>query len=325
MRKIILLFLLVLSAVLLTGCTSTDARTNSVSLGSSFNGGDSSIKISFAEEAPPAKIRDQGLQPFSVRVLVENEGEYDVADNEAFITLTGFDPQTIGLSDNSKSIFALRGFKKQGSNTIPGGKQQVVFDNLKYVDSVVSGTVPLTLYANICYPYQTKATAVVCINGNTVPALDDKSKICEIEGNKDFANSGGPIQIANVKQYPLGQSSIQIQFDIVHKPTSKDGNVYEPNSIDSDCKINGASPSSSEALFKRDKVQYTVNTGLTGLDCESTGKGTNTVTLASDKYTVTCIQDTFGEEEYPKPIQITLDYDYIDRISKVINIEHIQK
>lgn len=324
MKKAMLILGIVMM-LLLAGCTSTGDKQNGFELKTSFNGGDDSVVMSFGEEAPPDKVRDQSLQPFSVRLLVENMGEYDIPSEGGFVTLSGFNPTDLGLEDNSKPLLNLRGFKKQGDNVIPGGKQQVVFDNLRYVNSVVSGSVPLTIYANVCYPYETKAFAVVCINGDTVPALDERAEICELEGDLQYANSGAPVQIENVKQYPYGEHSIQFQFDIVHTPTSADANVYERGSIDSQCKINGASASGSDALFKRDKVTYTVDTGISGLNCESTGTGTNTVTLTSNKYTVTCIQDTTGQEEYPKPITITLKYDYLDRISKTINIEHIQR
>lgn len=326
MKKAILI-LITITLLLFAGCSSGGSNTkqNSFELTSSFNGGDGAITLEFGEEAPPDKVRDQELQPFVVRLLLRNTGEYEIPENSAYVTLTGFNPADLNLADNSKPLVSMRGYKKQGDNVIEGGTQIVTFDNLKYINSVVSGSVPMTIYANVCYPYETKAFAVMCINGDTIPALDKRAEICELEGDKEFANSGGPVKIDNVKQYPFGQHSVQLQFDIIHTPTSEDANVYERNSIDSDCKINGASPSGSEALFKRDKVTYTVETGIAGLNCESTNSGTNTVTLTGDKYTVTCIQDTENQEEYPKPITITLKYDYLDRISKTINIEHIDR
>jgi len=325
MKKILLILGLALM-VLVSGCTSgSNARQNGYNLGESFNGGSDALTFTFGDEAPPAKVRDQSLQPFSVRLLVENLGEYDIPENSAYVTLTGFNPADLGMTSTSKPLGQLRGFKLQGSNLIPGGKQQVVFDNLKYVESAVSGSFPLTMYANICYPYETKAFALLCINGNTVPALDKKAEICSLEGDKPFANSGAPVTIANVKQYPFGESSIQVQFDIVHTPTSPNANVYESGSIDSQCQVGGVAPSSSDALFARDKVTYTVASGIAGLNCEGTGTNTNTVTLTANTYTVTCVQDTTGQSEYEKPISIVLKYDYLDRQAKVVEVEHIQR
>ncbi len=322
--KRLLILMGLFSLLFFAGCeSSSDANQNGYEL-ASFNGGESGVDFSFAQESPPDKVRDQGLQPFSVRILVENNGEYDIPENSAYITLDGFNPEDLGLTETSKTLMALRGVKKQGTNIIPGGKSQVVFDNMKYVNSIISGTIPIKIYANICYPYETKSVGILCINGDTVPAIDSKAQICELEGDKQYANSGAPVKIENLKQYAYGKNSIQIMFDIVHIPTSSDANIYEPGSIDSNCNINGVSASSSDALFKRDRVKYTIDTGIPGLNCESTGTNTNIVTLTDNRYTVTCIQDTLNQAEYEKPISITLDYDYLDRKSKSINIEHIQ-
>lgn len=325
MKKILLVLSIVLM-LFISGCTSsTSGKKNGFELGS-FNGGSDALSIEFAPASPPEKIRDQSLQPFSVRLVVENLGEYDIPENSAYITLSGFNPADLGMTaaQTTSTLIGLRGFKKQGDSLIPGMKNPVAFDNLAYVNEVVS-TMPITIFANICYPYQTKAFAKICINGNTVPSIDTKAQICEIEGDKQFANSGGPVKIENVKQYPAGSSSIRVQFDIVHTPSSTDASVYEPNSINSQCQIGGFSASSSDAYFKRDKIKYTVNTSISGLNCDATGTNTNVVTLTNNRYTVSCIQDTTNQPEYENAMVVTLDYEYLDRISKSVQVEHIQR
>lgn len=327
MKKNKILLIMGLAVMMLfSGCTGGTTNSTPGTL-QSFNGGSDALTFEFGSDTPPASVRDQSLQPFSIRLLIENIGESDIAENSAFIKLTGFDPNALGITeaDTSKEIIALRGIKKQGDNVLPGGKHQVIFSGLKYVDDVISGSYPLTFYANICYPYETKAFALVCVNSDTVPAIDDRAQICELEGERQFSNSGAPVKISNVQQYAHGEHSIMIQFDIVHNPTSSYANIYERGSIDSDCQINGFSASSANALDKRDRVKYTIETGISGLDCDGTGLNTNIVTLYDNIQTITCIQQTEGQAEYEKPISISLEYDYLDRVSKTINIEHIQK
>ena len=325
LNKKIIIILGVIFLLILSGCTSSKSKANQNGFElSSFNGGDKAVDFSFEPNSPPTTVRDQGLQPFSVRLLIENNGEFNIPENSAYIKLDGFNNADLGLKINSKPLLALKGVRKQGSNVIDGGKQQVVFSNLKYVNSVVSGSIPIKIYANICYPYQTKAMALVCINGNTIPAIDKKAQICDLSGDKKIANSGAPIKVTNFKEFPYGKHSVQFTFDIVHTPTSPDANVYELGSIDSNCNINGSPASTSKALFKRDKVRYTIDSGISGLNCEGLGTNTNIVTLTNNKYTVSCIQNTLNQNEYEKPISIKLDYDYLDRKSVNINIEHIQ-
>ncbi len=317
--------ILIIVMLFIAGCSTTNSKNdeNSFQL-SSFKGGDNGLTLSFENNAPPKVVRDQGLEPFSIRLLIQNMGETNIKENTAFVNLDGFNKANFGIENTSKPLLALRGVRKEGSNVIDGGKEQIVFSNLKYNSSVISGSMPIKIFANICYPYETKVVALVCINGNTIPALDKKAEICSLSGEKKIANSGAPVKVENFKEFPYGRHSVQFVFDIVHNPTSEDANIYENGSIDSSCRIDGFPASSSQALFKRDKVIYKVNTGIPGLNCEGTGNNTNTITLTNNKYTVTCIQNTYGQNEYEKPISIFLYYDYLDRKSTVINIQHIQ-
>jgi len=326
MKKIITILLLAV-LLLFAGCSSggnSSSKQTSFEIGA-FNGGDDAVTFSFVDNAPPSKIFDQSLQPFTVRLMIKNSGEADIAEGTGHVVLDGFNPSDLGDGDFTKDLIQLNGVKKQGSNTIPGGRQQVTFENLRYTNSVVSGVVPIKLYANICYPYKTNSMALVCINGDTTPAIDKKTEKCQIDESKQFANSGAPVQIENFEQYSYGSSAITIQFDIVHKPTSDSANIYAINSIDSNCDINGATPRSNDAITYKDKVKYTVNTGLPNLNCGRTNLNSDTVTLIDNKFTVTCIQDTIGQDEYEKPISIQLDYDYFDRISVDVDVEHIEQ
>jgi hypothetical protein len=320
MKKLLLFMTILL--LLFTGCSNSDTKKSGYEL-DSYNGGNVGVEFNFAENMPPEKIRDNGATPFNIRITAENKGEYDVPENEIFVSLTGFNPSDFNLNDASKPMQALRGVSKRNNEVVPGGFSQVIFNNLKYSPSIVSGSIPINLFANICYKYQTRSTALICIKGDTYSTIDENNEICSIDGDKKYANSGAPVSIENVKEYPYGENSIQIQFDIVHKPLSQNSQIFEEGSLDNKCNIEGKSITSSEAIYKKDKIKYTVETGLDGLNCEGTNSNSNMITLSNNKYTVTCIQDTTGEVEYEKPIFITLDYDYFDRKSKSITIEHV--
>lgn len=330
MKKIITL-LAITVLLLLAGCTSgtnTGAKTSGFQLEGSFNGGNDALGFKFESGMPPEKIKDNSIGTFDIRILVENLGEADVAKDTIHVSLTGFDLAQFNVKEKSKSVASdLRGFKKQGANVIEGGKQFVMFNGLQFKDSIVSGTRDETISANICYPYETRAVAVMCVSGNTLIGYDNKYENCPVEGEKQYANSGAPVQIENVKQYSAGESKILLQFDIIHKPAGTYGSIYEVGSFDSECKVKGNTLGSVNAKQSENKVTYTVDSGISGLNCEGTGKNTNTVMLAdTGKYTVSCEQSTQGlGEAYEKLARITLNYDYVDRISQTVKIEHIER
>lgn len=323
-RNIVILFIVMILGV--AGCTTGGDGTTNVGVSGAFNGGDRALTYAFAEGAPPERIRDGGLQPFQVRVRVQNSGEYDISEGSGFVTLTGFNPADLGLTQTSQALPFMRGFKKQGNNVIDGTVHQATFNNLRYEPELPSGSTSQRIFANFCYPYQTNSLARICIAGDTLRSFDGESTICELEGAKEFANSGAPVRIENVEQFPAGTSSIQIQFDIVHTPTSDEGRLFQAGTLDSQCNVNGNSPSSADADLLSDYVRYTVDTNLPlGLNCENTGTGSNQVQLTNNRYTVFCIQDTTGQSEYERPIDITLEYDYLERISTDVTVEHISQ
>lgn len=311
--------------LVLGGCTSGESnkKKNSFNLDGSFNGGNKALVFEFGDDTPPSRVFDGGRQPFNIRLLVENQGEFDLAEGVGHVSLSGFNPADFGVTEISKAIPALRAVKKQGDNVIPGGKQTVIFSGLKYMEELPSGVHTQTMYANLCYPYETKSLISMCINGNTLQAYDSDGEICQINEKKAYANSGAPIVIENVEEYSAGSTKVQIKFDIVHKGLSAEGRVYRSGSLDTNCKIRGNGITSTEAVLDENYVTYTVDSGIPGINCESTGTNTNTVLLSSKKATVYCTQDTVGQEEYEKPVTVTLNYDYFDRKPVTIQIEHI--
>ena len=311
------------SVLIFAGCTdSSDQRTSGYSL-DSFKGGSQGLVFSFDEGMPPNTIKDQGITPFNIRIIAENKGEYDIPENSAHARITGINPADFNLQETAKTFPPIFGFSKQGTSERPGGVQNVMFSNVQYVGTLLSGSYNFDLNVNVCYPYQTRAVVEMCISESTISGLNPDFQNCEIEGNKRFANSGAPVRIENVRQFVGGQNRIQIQFDIVHNPRRSSGTLYKPGSIDNQCNINGQSP--SDAFFERNHVKYTVNTGIPGLVCGNSQDNSETVVLSNDRTTVVCFQDTAGQgEAHNKLASIILEYDYLDRISKRMTVEHIR-
>ena len=329
--KKILYVLIVAIMLLFAGCSgsSSSAKQNSFELEGAFNGGDEALTIEFSDGQPPATIKDGGIQPFPIRILLENVGETDIAEGEGHVSLSGISFTEFGITteDASQAMPELRGVRQQGDNVIPGTKQFVMFQGLKFMSDLGSGTQDKTILVDLCYPYTTQARASICVSGNTIQGYDNDLEVCELDGNKQFANSGAPVQIENVVQNTAGASSIQIQFDIVHQGKSSNGRVYRSGSLDNECKVNGDPVSSTNAALEENYVTYTLDAGdlTSGVDCGATGTNTETVLLSEDKTTVFCTIDTTGQEDYEKGVNIELEYDYFDRTSVTVEIEHVER
>ncbi len=329
-NKVIIMMMSLL--VILAGCSSGGNSGSSGGSGinvDSYTGGSQALTLEFAPEAPPEKIRDQGRFPFSVRILVENVGEYDIEENTAYVALAGTDASVLGLNETSRFIPQLRGVQKTGTDVRSGGRQAVSFTGLKYTENIGAGTATVPLLAYACYPYKTQVQGSLCLSGNTYQDYDSDVAICDIESTRDSASSGAPVRVENLEQRAAGESTVEFQFDIVHSPTSNLGRLFRENSIGSECFIGNNSPTSSSATNFEDYVYFEVSTGLESslnLECSSEIQGetpnTGTARLYDNRATVYCTQDTTGLTEQQKLLKIDLTYDYLERIQTNLLIEH---
>ncbi len=325
--------------IFLSGCgegtssTGSNVKTANFGLDSSFVDGNGGLTFEFQKNSPPEIIRDQSLEPFFVRFYIENLGEYNIPQNGSHIAISGFNKVDLNLDDHSQELKELRGVKLQGSTgEIPGGSQLITFANLRYMREVMGTNFPLTIYADICYPYETNSVVVACMNGDTTIAIDEQNKICELDNDaiENFANSAGPVKIENVKQYRNGEHSINLVFDIYHIPLSDTAELYGTNSFNNDCALKDQ----QSQYTNKNKVEYVVNTGLSGsINCDVTGNPSNSINLYPDnngddsskhKYTASCEIDTTGLGEFLTPIKITLKYAYRERKSKTVGIQHVR-
>ncbi len=308
------------------GCDANtdDTKQNALVLTGAYNGGDNALSLKFVDGQPPSKIRDGGLQPFNIRMLIENLGEYTIPENKTHVCLSGINHKEFGIEDSSLDIPELRGVKKQGTNTINGAILPVLFSNLKYYPELPAGTNKQKILVDLSYPYKTKALISLCVSGNTLQTQDKTLKVCEIEGKRTFANSGSPVQINNVIQTPAGPNSLMLQFDIIKK--SKSGRIYRPSTLDEECRVLGNSVASSEASMSENYVEYIVDTnGVGSISCGGSNQNSEVVLLTNSKTTVYCTIDTKGEQDYEKPISVELNYDYFERFELSVDIEHVAR
>jgi len=321
-NKNLILVLLVSILVLVSGCSSgTDAKKSSFNLKDAFTGGSEGLKFEFMSDQPPKNILDGGISPFNIMVQVSNVGEFDIPVNSSHLVLSGINPIDFSITKTSQLVPQLNGVKIQKGNTLDGATLPVMFPGLTYLPNV-SGSSTQKIGVDICYPYRTTSLINACVSGNTLRSSTDSLTICKLDGKKDFANSGAPIQIENVKQFPNGKSSIQVQFDIVDKSKSKNGRIFRVNSFDNNCKIAGNSVASTDAILSKNYVTYTFDAKGLPVVCQGKTKS-GEVLLANGKSTVYCTIDTSGQQDYEQTFAVYLDYSYFDRIETSILVENV--
>ena len=308
MGRLIYIFVIIFTI----GCTRTTTRTRPET---NIHVGYEGLEMSFVKDAPPTEVYDRDY-PFGVNVRFENVGEYDIPANKIKLQITGIDPSDFGgvqLTNTNDEELRGASIDPQG-NAIEGGIANIDFSGLQA--SEITGKVEFNIRAKACYPYGTTTVSQICILEDLLGTTrkSGETPFCDPNANKDFENSGAPVQITNFRQSVTGKDKLSFTFDISHVG---EGRVYELNS---EC---------NPSLDKKDKVHVKVDTGLSNLECSGLeGKTEGNVVLygtgQAEKRSVVCTQVVPATRtDNEKQVRIELTYDYQQSITQPLVVTHI--
>lgn len=258
-----------------------------------FVGGSKGLVLSFLAGAPPDEVFENSS--FSIGVKLNNQGEYTIPASKANVTLGGISTTLYKITNASRTNQAnLTGRQLIGGEKIPGA-----FEILTYNATAPDypGNTEVTLAASVCYPYESLGVITACIKENLFTQTTGAPEICKVSGDKTVYNRGAPVQVSSVKEVPYKD---KIGFNVKIKNKGS-GYVYGENS---NCSKNGNYVSVSASLSN---IDVTCNP--------------SEVLLTDGTGSTFCSADISGVSgDYEDLLQITLKYDYRDRITKKIKI-----
>ncbi|MBU0756614.1 MAG: hypothetical protein KKF44_00985 [Nanoarchaeota archaeon] len=312
------LVILVIILLVFTGCEDGDSGT--VSTSDPYLGGQDGIQMKFLEGLPPDYVFDNGGYGFGIAIQLENVGESSVDPNNAQVEIIGINPKDFNLNsqdDLRKNIDGeLVGAKKNfNGDKLPGGLTVVEFSDLNYMIDL-PGNTGLKLRAELCYQYTTFTSTKLCIKRNVLENLNNQ-KICELSGEKNPQNSGGPVHITSMKETPMGQDKIQLAFIIKNvKPVP--GIIFK-SGTGCDDRINNPDIN---------KVYLDFITDIDGVRpvCQGFAEGhRGEVTLyGGEPRIVTCTLDISGVDSiFEKVFQVNLEYNYLQYIERPLEIRDV--
>ena len=322
MKKFSIVLVLMVLAVLITGCGPTQSTTSTA-----FVGGTEGLRTSFLPGNPPDAVFDGGSSSFSIVVKLENVGENSIKANEGYVKINGLDPGTYGVSTFKKNFDSpIDGARKNfDGSVLNGGVATIEFGGLKYTP-VISGNLQQTVWADICYKYVSKSVANLCIKQNPELLIADK-KICDVEGEKSPQNAGSPIQITSLKENFAGNGKIGITILISH--TGNGDNFFDDRATECNDVESNNQRGKVHVLVKPVKLGgKTITPVCSGLS-ETRGSNEGYLRLFKDssgkaQYPLYCTVDaTSTDSIFEVPIETELTYLYLQHIEKVITIRHV--
>lgn len=304
MRTIVLI-VLVCCALFMAGCEAEDGTTTLPE--DQFIGGTEGLIIAFEENSPPAEVYDGGATEFDVVIKLENKGESLVEKDNVHVKLSGIHPSDFGKSETDFVLNApddLVEVQRDPSGRVLDGMPTFVeFTGLSHDERIAGAALSFPLRADVCYLYTTLAGLKLCVRENLQQPIP--GGLCDVAGQRTFANSGAPLQISNVAQQARARNKVGFTFDITHAGV---GTFYEKGS---DC--DQTDRKKSKRVFVR------VESGIPGLTCTGLvpggdGAAEGSVQLFDEKRTISCTQEFSSLGDYELPVSIELTYDYLQSI-----------
>lgn len=306
-RGLILLSLLIL---VLAGCQ-IGGGPKKPTANSPFIGGTQAIDIAFVENEPPAHVLDNSQEAFFTTLLLRNSGEFTVPRNGLIASLSGIPQKSFNLKSlNVVNARDISGATKDLDAVHPGAEELLEFGEARYtIDIPASFTTQLR--ADVCYTYQTKAVANLCLKKNVVSRkkVDD---VCDVTApTVTIYNSAGPLQAADLRQTSVGSNRVKLSFKVKNVGT---GAVYEPGAFTSVC---------AGQDNQKDMVKLTLTSPEQAFTIECNqlnNKNSGVVRLVNKEKDITCTIDTTNLQEVTFQNLLLLQMDYMYRTAVVTSL-----
>ncbi len=318
MRKLILALVFM---IMLAACEDTGSGTLLTT--DPYIGGKEGLQMKFIDGMPPDYIFDNKGYGFGIGVQLDNVGEANVQPENAYVEIIGINPTDYGKGSQQDLIrrmtSPLSGAKKNSDGTISsGGREVVEFSDLNYQGDL-HGNAGIKIRAELCYNYQTYTSTKLCIKKDLLRNVGN-AKICEPNGEKNPANSAGPVHITSLKESPMGTDKIQISF-VVQNVKEIPGLIFKKGTVCDDAVNN---PDMNKVWVEVTSDINGVKPECSGLQ-EGTGRSQGYITLyGGEPRTVTCSIDLSSVDSiFEEILEIKLDYNYLQFIERPLEIRDV--
>lgn len=301
-------FFLIIALLLLTGCGAFGGGKGEPPVSAEFAAtGTEGIVMQFVPDQPPNKVYTQSSLSFLIEI--RNRGTYTVPSAAFF--LTGFDPYI--LPQLMPSYIMAEPLEGKSSFNPDGGYTTLSFEApMVSLPSSMPNYKPMFLLT-ACYPYQTIATPLICVDPNPLDTTSDKA--CRVQKVYATGSQGAPVAVQSIESEarPTGMFFRIHIANVAGGTEQSSGTVFRQESM-TNC------PASLD--YKDiNTLRYEAYIAGQPLDCEPS---THEIRLVNNQATIFCkFLNPQKIPAYQTPLEVRLIYGYKSSIGKMVEIENI--
>lgn len=351
MQKILtIMFLLIFIA----GCGSKTDKSN---LEEDIYRGSEALEMEFLTDVPPVQTFAQTGDEFEVALEMKNQGTFPLRGK---LYLSGFDPNIIKFSQ----LGIDQGFNYPSTNcgfteilprsklNPPGGTCIEEFKGILNLNSITD-SYTANIFAQSVYRFITDANIVLCVDPD-VYGITASQKACDMTTYSSGSGQGAPIGVTKIEPTAIGGGKILYRIYISNLG---DGEVVDYSKAPYEMKPSDighvryriGSPSGSTGgtsiSISTDKGSILVGSAIRDITGDAIGLSyrndnfrisynpqsnyeytENLVRLHDGKAVITQVIDYSGNSyAFQTPLQITLEYGYMESIQQKIEIVNIDQ
>ncbi len=314
------IFTILIIAILVSGARCPVNRGNvdaekeaeqAMKYGTDIYEGNDGLVIEFVKDVPPKRVYSGDAMTIAFDIY--NMGAKSTEANDAYLYLSGADPNILKLNSQKIALDAIPG---KGEVLGEGGFTTETFETSGPVN-IPTGTDVYRpkLIGTVCYNYETTASPVVCMDPNPFGTFSG-DRACDIRDVSTTGGQGAPVAVTKIEQLPMKGST---QLKIYVKNVGK-GKVIHSDKLQT-CTQVGA----QDYNYINKLDWYTVTIGGTDLsDCKPAS-----VRLTNNEGIIIC-KHTFSDsniQAFTTPVTIKLGYSYIESTNpyevEIMNIEPV--
>jgi hypothetical protein len=269
--------------------------------------GTKGLDMKFVKNMPPSRLYD--TSSLNILLELENQGTSDLSGSNCRLYLSGFDDKIIrGIDKDKQCASSLEGKSilnpEGGYNT-----QQFSTDRIDLPDYL--DKLPQKILVTACYEYQTTASPIVCIDPHLYE-IGPVERACTVRDVSTSGGQGAPVAVSGVEVDMAGRD--RVSFNIKVSNVGGGTPLWLGTSVFADCPYN-IDPNDYNV------ISYDVDmAGGSRIRCAPEIQGDQRLRLVDGRGTIFCTFKISGDTSYTTPLRVILDYNYMDSISKDIEI-----
>ena len=304
-KRFLIFNLILVLTIFLSSCSGVPQGENPTDTSyiiSQVQTGTQGVEVNFVTNYPPSTLYD--INNLVALIEVKNKGNDDLEGGDCFLQITGFDPNIIRGMNYPQACGVIDG---KNVYNLDGGYTQIEYESSNI--QLPSGNYEYSPTFNLvlCYDYETNANPSVCLDPLFYDVTSEQ-KSCTPMDVSMAGGQGGPVGVTYVGVDMIGDTAV---FEISIRNLGS-GRVLSPYADISSC---------GEAIIDYDdldKVGYQVDmTGGSLIDCSPSDPE---VRLVNGVGKIVCTFRINGVTTYETPLMVTLDYRYMESVSKPMQI-----